>query len=71
MRKPATPLKLAIVASGIRQKDIATKVGLDEATMSRIVNGWHCDDATRRKIAKALGRTVTDLWPDTTNQEAA
>jgi predicted XRE-type DNA-binding protein len=62
MRKPTT-LKLAIVSSGLRQKDIAEQVGLDEPSMSRIVNGLHCDDVTRQKIACALDREVHELWP--------
>lgn len=69
--RPATPLRLAIVASGIRQKELAARVGLSESRMSMIANGLHCDDATRHKIALALGRTVTDLWPDHHDQEAA
>ena len=62
MRKP-TPLKLAVVASGIAQKDIAAAVGVHEVTFSRYVTGGYCDDATRQKIAKVLGRVPSDLWP--------
>lgn len=58
-----TPLKLAIVASGIPQKQIAHQIGLDPAQLSRIVNGLHANDATRRKIARVLGRTEAELWP--------
>ena len=62
MRKP-TPLKLAVVASGITQNDIAAADGVHEVTFSRYVTGGYCDDATRQKIAKALGRGVGELWP--------
>lgn len=62
MRKP-TPLKLAIVASGLRQKDIAETIGMDEASLSRIVNGLHADEPTRAKLAAAVGRTPDELWP--------
>jgi transcriptional regulator with XRE-family HTH domain len=55
MNKP-TPLKLAIVRSGLSQKDIAADVGLDPAQLSRIVNGLHCDDATANHIADVLRR---------------
>lgn len=70
MRKP-TPLKLAVVMSGRRQKDIATEVGTDEATLSRIVNGLHADDRMRSAIAAALGRQVDELWPADEEQRAA
>jgi plasmid maintenance system antidote protein VapI len=63
MRKP-TPLKLAIVMSGQRQKDIAEAVGIDEANMSRIVNGLHCSDDVKAAIAREIGRTPDDLWPE-------
>jgi transcriptional regulator with XRE-family HTH domain len=69
-RRAVTPLKLAVVASGRRQKDIAAQVGLDEATFSRIVNGLHAPDATRAAIAQALDVPEADLWP-TTRSEAA
>ena len=62
MRKP-TPLKLAVVASGVAQKDIAAAVGVHEVTLSRYVNGGFCDPQTRERIARFLGRGVGELWP--------
>lgn len=62
--RPATPLKLAIVASGKRQKELAAEVGLSESRMSMIANGLHADEATREKIARALDTSVDRLWPD-------
>lgn len=63
MRQP-TPLKRAIFESGRVQREIARDLDMDPARLSRIVNGLHCDDGTREKIAGALGRNVSDLWPD-------
>lgn len=68
MPKP-TPLKRAFFESGRRQKDVAAAIGVDEATLSRIVNGLHTSEGMRAKIADALGRTVEELFPD--NQVAA
>jgi hypothetical protein len=76
MKKP-TPLKLAIVRSGLAQKDIAAEVGLDPAHLSRIVNGLHCDDATADHIADVLRRkgnfdgTTRDLFVGITTEAAA
>jgi transcriptional regulator with XRE-family HTH domain len=61
MRKP-TPLKLAIVASGSTQQDIAAAVGMHPSQFSRVVNGLWCDDETRAAIAAVLGRTVEELF---------
>lgn len=61
--KAPTPLRLAIAASGITQRNLADQIGLDETRLSRIVNGMQCDQATCQDIAKALGREKTELWP--------
>lgn len=63
-RRHVTPLKLAIVKSGRRQKDIAAALGLGEVTLSRIVSGLHCDDATKTAIADELGMQIHELWPE-------
>lgn len=62
MQRP-TPLKTAIFMSGRKQRDIAAELGIDETVFSRIVNGLHCNDDLRQKIAQALHRTVDELWP--------
>lgn len=62
MRKP-TPLKRAIFESGKTQKAIANAAGIDEAVMSRIVNGLHADEAKRAAIAAALAVDPETLWP--------
>lgn len=71
MPKP-TVLKRAIFDSQRTQRDIAVEVGIREDKLSRIVNGLHCDDATRLKIANALCRNVSELFPsDEQEGEAA
>jgi transcriptional regulator with XRE-family HTH domain len=61
--KRVTPLKLAIVASGRPQRDLAIELGLHESQLSRIVNGLETDAGTRYAIADALGRDHDELWP--------
>ncbi len=70
MNRPVTPLRLAIVASGKRQKELAAEVGLSESRMSMIANGLHVDEATREKIAAALDTSVSALWPENAEQAA-
>lgn len=69
--KPRTPLQRIIREEGRKQSWLAEKVGIDQASLSRIVNGLHADEATRTAIADALGRQVDELWPDAGEQVAA
>lgn len=63
---PPTALKLAIVAAGITQRDLARRLDIKESTFSRIVNGGlHASDATRAAIAQALDVPEADLWTTT------
>ena len=64
MAKAPTPLRLAIAASGRLHQDIATEAEISPSHLSRIVNGLHAPDATRRAIADALGVEVSALWPE-------
>ncbi len=69
---PCTPLKSILLAEGRKQSWLAERVGIDQATLSRIVNrGLHCDQAMQARIADALGRPVADCFPDGTAEAAA
>jgi transcriptional regulator with XRE-family HTH domain len=59
-----TPLKLAFLQSEITQREVAEAVGLSEGQLSRIANGLHTSQRNRQAIADALGRQVSDLWPE-------
>ena len=59
-----TPLKRVLTEEGRKQSWLADRAGIDPTTLSRIVNGLHADDATREKIAAALGREIGELWPE-------
>lgn len=60
------PLKLAILASGRRQHEIARRARIREVRLSTIVNG-HIEptDAEKRRIAKVLRLAQSDLFPTT------
>lgn len=63
-RKLPTPLRIAIAASGLTQREIAERAGVSEVHLSRIVNRHrHADDVTQRRIACAVGRRVEELFP--------
>ena len=59
-----TPLKRILLDEGRRQSWLAERTGIDQATLSRIVNGLHPSEANAQKIAANLGRQIEDLWPD-------
>lgn len=58
-----TPLKRVLRDEGRKQSWLAEKVGIDQATLSRIVNGLHAEASVQAKIAEALRRPVADLFP--------
>ncbi|MDO8209277.1 helix-turn-helix domain-containing protein [Conexibacter sp. CPCC 206217] len=67
-----TPLKLAIVASGRSQRDVAAAVGISEFKLSRIVNRRaQPDTSTRAALARELGRAPAVLFGDTLELFAA
>lgn len=57
-------LKIAIVDRGLKQYVIAQRIGVDEARMSGFVNERFEPTADeKRKIARILRKSVTELWP--------
>ena len=56
-------LKIAILASGQPQRQVAAVCGIRESRFSDIVRGWIPPrDGERRAIADALGKPVEDLF---------
>jgi len=56
-------LKLRMYTTGMRQNRLAKLVGIDEAYLSRIINGVRVPRLQMRlEIAKALGREVEWLF---------
>lgn len=67
-----SPLRLALLEEDRTQRWLAEQLGRSEAFVSRIVNGLHCDEATRFQIAGLLHRPVHELFPlDVQFDEAA
>jgi transcriptional regulator with XRE-family HTH domain len=69
-----TPLKQFLSGRGISQAWLAEQIGVTRQELWPWVNGIHVPaEATRRRIASALGQTedaaaidalVAELWPD-------
>lgn len=61
----STPLAKALDEDGRRQDWLARQLGVDRFQMSRWVRGVHVPvEPTRVEIARVLGRTVDELFPD-------
>lgn len=61
----STPLDREMRHQGRQAQWLAAAVGVHESQISRWRSGMHVPEkATQRKIAKALGRTTDDLWPE-------
>lgn len=69
--KPRTNLQRVLLEEGRKQSWLAGKIGIDQASLSRIVNGLHADERTRAAIADALGRHPDELWPSADAEAAA
>ena len=59
-----TRLKQLLDSNGSKQTWLAEKAGINVNTLSKIVNGKAIPNLrTAQRIARALGKTVDDLWP--------
>jgi DNA-binding XRE family transcriptional regulator len=67
MQMPVTPqqtLQEAIRAAGLTQSEVANRVGVDKAVISRHVHGMPVPQARQEAIAAVLGCAVSDVrWP--------
>ena len=58
-----TTLQRILREEGRRQDWLAAQVGVHESHISRIVNGLHCPDDLKQRIADALGRDRAEVFP--------
>lgn len=58
-----TMLRVALVQSDLRQRDVAAHIGVHEVTLSRIVNGRRpASVGVQRCLAATVGRPVDELF---------
>ncbi len=57
-------IKILLMRKGISQRDVSRKLGVSDEAISRTIWGKLKSARLRAGIAKALGKEVTDLWPD-------
>jgi NADH dehydrogenase FAD-containing subunit len=67
-----TPLKLAIVASGMTGLEVAAKIDRHVTEVYRWANDARpCPEHVRADLARTLNTTLERLWPDETREVAA
>jgi len=65
-------LKTAIVQSGLSQRAVARRAGIGEVQLSAFIHGKRqLSDDEKRKIARALRRPQSDLFPAEPAEAAA
>lgn len=62
-------VKALLVLNGLRQDELAQKLGVSDAFLSEIISGKRrackaTGKRIRQGIADALGMTVAELWPE-------
>lgn len=66
--RPVTPLKIAIVTSGMTVAEVAERSGVSHRTITRLArageNPTSPSPLTRRALADALGKPAEELWPE-------
>ena len=63
-RRTPSPLRLARLAQGFRQVDVAARAGITREWLSRLERETHNPHLlTMQAIATALGRQVGDIFP--------
>jgi transcriptional regulator with XRE-family HTH domain len=64
MARPVTPLKIAIVSSGITIRELAARIGRHESDLSRWALGRRIPPLeVAQALARELGSTVDELFP--------
>jgi len=66
-----TPLKLAIVASGLRAYEVADRIGRSEPELSRWATGRRTPpEDVQRALADVLGQPAEALFPESAEAAA-
>lgn len=61
---PRTRLAEIMESEGRRFTWLAQRTGLSRQTVYNVANGLHATDATAAAISEALGREISDVFPE-------
>lgn len=65
---PKQVIKALLKQKGIKQKDIAEMLAIKPASVSEVVGLRRKNPRIRKAISMAVGRPVSELWPEDQTQ---
>ena len=60
-----------MLQKGIRQVDIANKLGVSRAAVCNVIKGYGASRRIKKAIADALGLTIEELWSGNDGHESS
>lgn len=61
----ATNIKIDLLRVGASQSEIARGIGVSVSSVNDVITGRRNSSKIRAAIAKAIGKPVEKIWPDT------
>lgn len=57
-------IKAALVLKGVKPKNIAARLGVSPAAVTRVIQSQSVSARIRLAVAQAIGKKVNDIWPE-------
>ena len=64
-------IKVALIRAKKTQAQIARKLGVSKVIVTHVIKNQRTSHRVRRAIAKAIGRRINELWPESNNKRKA
>jgi len=71
MTNKRVDIRAELKIAGIRQSKIARILSVSPVSVHDVITGKRKTPRIREAIALFIGKPVSEIWPDTTNQEKA
>lgn len=63
-------IRIALLRADIKQSEIARNCKVSKVSVGRVIDGHSTSDRIQRVIAKAIGQSVEDVFPDRYGRKA-
>lgn len=57
-------IRAALLIKGVKVNDIAKSLNLSHSNVSVVISGGRPNHKVRQAIANAVGKSISDLWPE-------
>ena len=71
MSHPEIEIKVALLRAGTNQMEIARKLGITKQFVNQVIKGHRPTRRVREAIARAVGKPVEKLWPNSNHNRKA